>query len=170
MDCEGLTPFRFPLQMIRSCAVLLQDYYPNRLAALFVVRLPPMARMIAMTLFQVLRPGTRQKLQILGNNYLKVLSEYLQTLPSFLGGDCSCPKCSKLINEDNSVAQPSIEVEADSALAPLFAYQAEDVESIKCRRVLKTIVLSLLGIRKEIVGRGDVWDRNVLRFMGVQVP
>jgi len=54
MDCEGLTPFRFPLQMMRSCAVLLQDYYPNRLAALFVVRLPPIARMIAMTLFQVI--------------------------------------------------------------------------------------------------------------------
>lgn len=164
MDCEGLTPFRFPLQMMRSCAVLLQDYYPNRLAALFVVRLPPMARMIAMTLFQVLRPGTRQKLQILGDNYLKFLSEYLQTLPSFLGGDCSCPKCSKLINEDNNVAQPSIEVEADSALAPLIAYQAEDVESIKCRRVLKTIVLSLLVVLLSIMFTVWIHDLDVLRF------
>ena len=112
----------------------------------------------------MLRPGTRQKLRILGDNYLKVLSEYLQTLPFFLGGDCSCPKCSKLTNEDDNVAQPSVEVEADSALAPLIAYQAEDVESIKCRRVVKTIVLSLLVMLLSIMFTLWIHDAEVLRL------
>lgn len=53
MDCEGLSPFGFPLHSMRSCAILLQDHYPNRLAALYVVRLPSIARVIARTLFQV---------------------------------------------------------------------------------------------------------------------
>ena len=43
---------------------------------------------------QVMRPTTQQKLRIIGGNYQKILSEYLQTLPSFLGGKCPCLKCS----------------------------------------------------------------------------
>ncbi|GFS29358.1 SEC14 cytosolic factor family protein [Actinidia rufa] len=31
MDCEVFSPFRFPMQMMRSCAMLLQDHYPNYL-------------------------------------------------------------------------------------------------------------------------------------------
>ncbi|PSR93094.1 CRAL-TRIO domain-containing protein [Actinidia chinensis var. chinensis] len=94
MDCNGLSPFGFPMQMMRSCAMLLQDHYPNRLGYLIVFRLPPIARVITQTLFQVMRPTTQQKLRIIGGNYQKILSEYLQTLPSFLGGKCSCLKCS----------------------------------------------------------------------------
>ncbi|KAF8402873.1 hypothetical protein HHK36_010965 [Tetracentron sinense] len=96
MDCEGLTPFRFPMQMLRSCSSLLQDHYPNRLSCLFVVRLPPVVRVITQTFIQVLKPVTRQKLRIEGDMYQKVLSEYLQTFPSFLGGKCTCTKCSTL--------------------------------------------------------------------------
>lgn len=53
MDCEGLSPFGFPVKTFRSCATLLQDHYPNRLGCLLVVRLPSVARMITQTLFQV---------------------------------------------------------------------------------------------------------------------
>ncbi|XAR66302.1 hypothetical protein NMG60_11012482 [Bertholletia excelsa] len=107
MDCMGLTPFGFPIQMMRSCAILLQDHYPNRLGYLIAVRLPPVARMITQTLFQVMRPATQQKLRIIGENYQEALTGYLQTLPSFLGGQCSCPKCSgqadlHYMNEDTS--------------------------------------------------------------------
>ncbi|GFS31579.1 P-loop containing nucleoside triphosphate hydrolases superfamily protein [Actinidia rufa] len=41
MDCEVFSPFRFPMQMMRSCAMLLQDHYPNYLGYLIVIRLPP---------------------------------------------------------------------------------------------------------------------------------
>lgn len=43
--------------------------------------------------YQVLRPSTRQKLHVLGETYRKVLLEHLQSVPSFLGGHCSCTQC-----------------------------------------------------------------------------
>ncbi|KAF9600863.1 hypothetical protein IFM89_013459 [Coptis chinensis] len=90
----GLTPFNFPMQILRSCSSLVQDHYPNCLGCLFIIRLAPVVRVVAQTFIQVLKPVTRQKLRIEGVMYKKVLSEYLQTVPSFLGGDCVCPKCS----------------------------------------------------------------------------
>uniref|UniRef100_A0A1D1XPE3 SEC14 cytosolic factor n=1 Tax=Anthurium amnicola TaxID=1678845 RepID=A0A1D1XPE3_9ARAE len=57
MDCEGLSPFRSPMQMMRSCSILMQDHYPNRLGTLFVIRLPPVVRVIAQTFIQVGYPS-----------------------------------------------------------------------------------------------------------------
>ncbi|MBA0735689.1 hypothetical protein Gogos_019513 [Gossypium gossypioides] len=93
VDCEGLSPFKIPMQVMRSCSSLLQDHYPNRLGCLFVIRLPPVVRVIAQTFIQVLKPTTRKKLKIGGETYRKILLENLQTLPSYLGGDCRCTKC-----------------------------------------------------------------------------
>ncbi|KAA3456731.1 phosphatidylinositol/phosphatidylcholine transfer protein SFH11-like [Gossypium australe] len=93
VDCEGLSPFKIPMQVLRSCSSLLQDHYPNRLGCLFVIRLPPVVRVIAQTFIQVLKPTTRKKLKIGGEMYRKILLENLQTLPSYLGGDCRCTKC-----------------------------------------------------------------------------
>ena len=42
---------------------------------------------------QVLKPATRQKVRIIGDNYQEVVTEFLQTLPLFLGGTCSCVNC-----------------------------------------------------------------------------
>ncbi|CAI9092441.1 OLC1v1027670C1 [Oldenlandia corymbosa var. corymbosa] len=53
MDCLGLSPLGFPINMMRSCATLLQDHYPNRLGSLMIVRLPHLARVVTQTLFQV---------------------------------------------------------------------------------------------------------------------
>lgn len=93
MDCKGLSPFGFPMQMMRSCATLLQDHYPTRLSCLAVIRLPAISRLLIQTLFQVLKPATRKKLRIIGDNYQEVVTEFLQTLPLFLGGTCSCVSC-----------------------------------------------------------------------------
>lgn len=101
MDCQGLSPFGFPMQMMRSCAILLQDHYPRRLGCLAIIRLPAVARVITQTLFQVLKPATRQKLMILGDNYEEVLTELLHTLPLFLGGTCSCSNCSVFSEQSN---------------------------------------------------------------------
>lgn len=166
MDCEGLTPFRFPVQMMRSCATLLQDHYPNRLAALFVVRLPSVARVIAQTLFQVLRPGTRQKLQILGDDYQKVLSEHIQALPSSLGGDCLCAKCSKLIGPRNNMAGPSrqqYEAEKGPSKRP-SAYHTDDFEYVKRKRVLQTVIIGLLLLLICIVIAGGIHDLQGIRL------
>lgn len=46
--------------------------------------------------YQVLRPSTRQKLHVVGDTYHKVLLEHLQSVPTFLGGHCTCIHCHKL--------------------------------------------------------------------------
>ncbi|CAH9121343.1 unnamed protein product [Cuscuta epithymum] len=94
MDCDGLSPLGFPIQMMRSCATLLQDHYPNHLYLLMVIRIPRVAHVIMQTLLQVLRPATRKKVEIIGRNYEEYLSKKLESVPVFLGGNCSCSKCS----------------------------------------------------------------------------
>lgn len=96
MDCDGLSPFRFPMNMLRSCSTLVQDHFPNRLGTLYILRLPPVVRILAQTFIQVLRPVTRQKLRFLGENDQKFLSDLLRTVPAFLGGDCKCLRCGML--------------------------------------------------------------------------
>jgi hypothetical protein len=41
------------MQMMRSFITVVQENYPNRLGVLFVVRLPPVVRVIAQTFLQV---------------------------------------------------------------------------------------------------------------------
>uniref|UniRef100_A0A2P2K3P1 Uncharacterized protein n=1 Tax=Rhizophora mucronata TaxID=61149 RepID=A0A2P2K3P1_RHIMU len=45
---------------------------------------------------QILKPVTRKKLRIEGNMYHRVLSEYLQALPLYLGGNCACKICTNV--------------------------------------------------------------------------
>lgn len=94
VDCQGLSPLRFPMQMMRSCFSIFQEQFPGRLGFVFVIRVPPLVRVIAHTVTKVLKPGTRQKLKIVGEMYQKILTENFQTLPSYLGGTCKCVRCS----------------------------------------------------------------------------
>lgn len=63
MDCEGVSAFKFPMQMMRSCSILVQDHFPDRLGLMFVVRLPPVVRVIAHALIQV-SSSTKQILRV----------------------------------------------------------------------------------------------------------
>lgn len=105
VDCEGLSPLKIPMQMLKSCSSLLQDHFPNCLGCLFVIRLPAIVRVVAQTFIQVLKPATRKKLKLVGEMYQKVLSDNLPTLPSYLGGSCTCMKCAKIGKWD--VFQPN---------------------------------------------------------------
>ncbi|XP_016502480.1 uncharacterized protein LOC107820671 isoform X1 [Nicotiana tabacum] len=112
MDCEGLSPLGFPIHTMRSCAMLLQDHYPNRLSSLIVVRLPQVAQIIMQAFFKVLKPATRQKVRIIGRNHLEFLSKNLDSIPPFLGGSCSCSKCSdgsnvEGISDEVTLAEPT---------------------------------------------------------------
>jgi len=93
MDCEGIPALGFPVQMMKSCSILVQLHYPTRLASLLVVNLSPVVRVIAKAVIQVLKPVTRKKLHIVGDNYRRTLAEYLESIPSFLSGDCTCSHC-----------------------------------------------------------------------------
>ncbi|XP_059666239.1 uncharacterized protein LOC132312039 [Cornus florida] len=152
MDCEGISPFGFPMQVMRSCAILLQDHYPNRLCCLIVVRLPPVARVITRTLFQVLRPATQQKLRIVGENYRKVLSEYLQAFPPFLGGKCSCPKCSDPVDiQDMNTEIIRMKPTADlsnypSVSSPDLYYHSDPRVNENRDEVVRTAIIGFLMI------------------------
>lgn len=53
VDCEGLSPFKLPMQMIRSCSLLFQDHFPHCLGGLYVIRLPPVIRVMVQTFKKV---------------------------------------------------------------------------------------------------------------------
>ncbi|MCL7039389.1 hypothetical protein MKW94_006739 [Papaver nudicaule] len=156
LDCEGLSPFKFPMQMMRSCSTLMQDHYPNRLGCLFVIRLPPVVRVIAQTFIQVLKPATRMKLRFEGEMYKKVLLEYLQNVPSYLGGKCTCPKCSNHHNydswatrrpEDSGMVVPNGNFASDESLslAGDHTYYSDlHVNDTSCEQVLRTAIIVLL--------------------------
>ncbi|KAL8503484.1 hypothetical protein ACS0TY_022293 [Phlomoides rotata] len=96
VDCQGLSPLRFPMQTLRFCSNILQDHFPNVLGCLIIIRLPSVVRVIAQTFIQVLKPSTKQKLRILGDSYKNVIPDYFQSIPSYLGGQCTCPRCGEL--------------------------------------------------------------------------
>lgn len=93
IDCEGLSAANISLQMIKVCSTIMQEHYPNRLASLYVLRLSHAFRTVAQTLIQDLKPRTKQKIQIASEANIKDLSETLKSVPSFLGGDCTCSIC-----------------------------------------------------------------------------
>ncbi|CAK9164556.1 unnamed protein product [Ilex paraguariensis] len=154
VDCERLSPLRLPMQMVRTCSVLLQDHFPNRLGSLFVIRLPPVVRIMAQTFIQVLKPVTRQKVKVEGEMYQNVLSEYLQTLPSYLGGECTCMTCGNL-NMGN-MQQPCINGETNEGEANADFSSGEDLLSLhpssqtdmhmnnNCDQVLRSAMVGIL--------------------------
>ncbi|KAL2899044.1 Sec14 cytosolic factor [Bienertia sinuspersici] len=150
VDCEGLSPFRLPMQMIRSCALLFQDHFPHCLGGLYVIRLPPVIRVMVQTLMKVLKPVTQQKLKFLGQQYQEILSEFFQELPACLGGKCKCSIC---ISANSHTARhfPSMEV-ANQLLADGLTSNDVDLDYIRSEidvrhsfdQVLRTGMIGLL--------------------------
>lgn len=158
VDCEGLSPLRIPMQMLRSCSSILQDHFPNRLGCLFIIRLPPVVRVISQTFIQILRPTTRKKLRIEGETFHRILSEYLQTLPSYLGSDCNCKRCSNLSEQDSpqpqthtrskigtsgETEQLDISSWSYEVQTPNLAYEGEPSPNV-CSQVLRTSIVFVL--------------------------
>ncbi|MQL74746.1 hypothetical protein Taro_007115 [Colocasia esculenta] len=174
MDCEGLSPFRIPMQVMRSCSILTQDHYPNRLGTLFVVRLPPVVRVIAQTFIQILKPTTRKKLQFLADIHPKALSELLESVPSFLGGNCSCDKCETLRSASNSTrarAQASSGGPADgnsseNELAAADPYLSMDTAvNSNCEQTLRTAIVAMLMLWIFIAFLVGMQDADALSFL-----
>ncbi|CAN6472295.1 unnamed protein product [Victoria cruziana] len=149
LDCERISTLRFPMKMMKYCSTLMQDHYPNRLASLTVIRLPPVVRVLAQTFIQILKPVTRKKLHIEGDKYIKILSEHLETVPLLLGGCCRCAQCSAIANghapqyivDSNEDLQPTdstVEVIDNSYILDDSSYSGH------CDKVLRTAILSVL--------------------------
>ncbi|KAI4986084.1 hypothetical protein ZWY2020_018714 [Hordeum vulgare] len=154
LDCHGISPFRFPMQMMRSFVNLVQENYPNRLGVLIVVRLPPVVRVIAHTFIQLLKPSTKQKLRFEGESYKKTLAEFLQIVPAFLGGKCNCSRCKK--PRDSSLIQAGegsrsrslISAGSRSPVSDLdFDEELEELPSpYNCENAIRAAVIGLLMV------------------------
>ncbi|KAB2606872.1 hypothetical protein D8674_006589 [Pyrus ussuriensis x Pyrus communis] len=148
VDCEGLSPLKIPMQVMRTCSSLLQDHFPNRLGCLFVIRLPPMLRVIAQTFIQVLKPNTREKLRIEGERYQKILCEYLEALPFYLGGNCLCKICTEMQHpRPNEVIKTELRANLHEGRNPLPAHPtyeiAVDPEG-NWEQLVRTAIIGLL--------------------------
>ncbi|CAL9103819.1 unnamed protein product [Musa acuminata var. zebrina] len=167
MDCEGISPFKFPMQMMRSCSSLVQDHYPNRLGCLFVLRLPPVVRVLAQTIIQVLKPITRQKLRIEGESYQKVLSEFLQNVPAFLRGNCTCSNCENLVADWPSSRmaetriQPCGNVSEDESAGDDYPTH-ELAFSGNCDHVLRAAIIAFLMLCVLVAFLAGMYDPESL--------
>ncbi|KAL5816876.1 hypothetical protein ACOSQ3_025254 [Xanthoceras sorbifolium] len=155
VDCEGISPLRIPMQIMRSCSSLLQDNFPNRLGCLLVIRLPPVVRVITQTFTQILKPGTRKKVKIIGVMSRKVLADYLKTLPSYLGGNCTCTKCPKIsihdmqqphANERNKTRRYADVGADEDLLSPCLSHHDDIDMDANCDQLFRTAVIGILMV------------------------
>ncbi|CAN1808634.1 Phosphatidylinositol/phosphatidylcholine transfer protein SFH12 [Linum perenne] len=146
VDCAGITPLRIPMQMVRSCSSYLQHNFPNRLARLLIIRLPPVARVIAQTFLQVLKPVTKKKLRVEGKLYREALSEYLKEVPGYLGGSCTCQRC--LDDTRNHTGRSGNEMknkrERDDRGLLLMNSEVDSPVNDEWDRLLRTAVIGIL--------------------------
>ncbi|XP_009353705.2 uncharacterized protein LOC103944947 [Pyrus x bretschneideri] len=162
VDCEGLSPLKIPMQVMRTCSSLLQDHFPNRLGCLFVIRLPPMLRVIAQTFIQVLKPNTREKLRIEGERYQKILSEYLEALPFYLGGNCLCKICTEMQHpRPDEVIKTELSANLHEGRNPLPAHPtyeiAVDPEG-NWEQLVRTAIVGLLMVWISIAFLSLIFD------------
>jgi len=86
-----------------------------------------------------------------GDSYKKTLAEFLQVVPAFLGGKCSCPQCEK--PRDSSVAQagegskshPRLTSVDDRSPATDFDFDAAEIPSpYSCENAIRAAIIGLL--------------------------
>ncbi|GFP79320.1 sec14 cytosolic factor [Phtheirospermum japonicum] len=155
LDCQGLSSLRLPMQTLRYCCNVFQDHFPNVLGCLIVIRLPSVVRVIAQTFIQVLKPATKQKLRIEGQEFKKVLSDTFQTLPSYLGGSCTCTRCTKLgagslqriSDRQTSITESLLNnVNTGNFPSEQLGYQYDMLMDNYCSRTLRSAVIGVLII------------------------
>ena len=99
----------------------------------------------------MLKPVTRKKLKIEGEMYRNVLSEYLQTVPSYLGGECTCEICSEMgkvrqSRPRNETIRGSTEsvYEGDNPPSLSSTYETAVGMNGNCDQVVRTAMISIL--------------------------
>ena len=98
-----------------------------------------------------MKPSTKQKLRFEGDSYKKTLAEFLQVVPAFLGGKCSCPQCEKPRNSsviqagEGSKNQPRL-VSVDDG-SPVTDFDEEEIPSAySCENAIRAAIIGLLMV------------------------
>lgn len=114
---------------------------------------------------------TRKKLKIEGQMYQKVLAEFLQTLPLYLGGKCTCRKCSETslsymqqlhTNRVTEIDGTASFGEGESlAFDPNYEYGAD----LNCDQVLRTAIISILMLWVFIAFIAGIFDPEARPFL-----
>jgi len=98
-----------------------------------------------------LKPSTKQKLRFEGDSYKKTLAEFLQVVPAFLGGKCSCPQCEKPRNSsviqagEGSKSQPRLVSVDDGSPVTDFDFDEEEIPSAySCENAIRAAIIGLL--------------------------
>jgi hypothetical protein len=96
LDVKGLSPTMVKpkvLKFINSLATISQDYYPESLGQIFIVRAPAIFAFVWKAIKPWLNEHTQNKVEIHSDLGLEHILKKVpnSNLPSFLGGACSCP-------------------------------------------------------------------------------
>ena len=96
MDIEGIgitDLFGKTRNFLNMATNLGQDYYPCNLAKMFLINTSKFFGVVYNIVKGLIDKKTREKIEILGNDYKEKLLEYIdpENLPTFLGGNCTCP-------------------------------------------------------------------------------
>ncbi|CAN1230988.1 hypothetical protein LINGRAPRIM_LOCUS1509 [Linum grandiflorum] len=125
----------------------LQHNFPNRLGRLLIIRLPPVARVIAQTFLQILKPVTKKKLRVEGKMYRKVLSEYLDAVPAYLGGCCACQRCMETTGNNHTMKNTEHDGyigDRDDRTLSLMNSDVDSPANPELDRLIKTGVIGIL--------------------------
>ena len=96
LDIEGIgitDLFGKTRNFLNMATNLGQDYYPCNLAKMFLINTSKFFGVVYDIVKGLIDKKTREKIEILGNDYKEKLLEYIdpENLPTFLGGNCTCP-------------------------------------------------------------------------------
>lgn len=115
----------------------------------------------------MLKPVTRKKLKVEGDLFLKVLSEYLEVLPSYLDGKCTCDKClaigclslSRRRNGTVGTESPEDGFDGKDRMSLDTTNETDGADSdLNCDQVLRTVVISVLMIWVFIALAAGIYD------------
>ncbi|CAI5536253.1 unnamed protein product [Closterium sp. Naga37s-1] len=99
LDCQGAPAlWHLPVGLLRATITALHRNFPHRMARLHVLHLPPALRLLARAMLQLLSPGTRSKIQIIGGgssstSSISDLFGLQVSVPARLAGGCICAVC-----------------------------------------------------------------------------
>ncbi|WFD17815.1 hypothetical protein MCAP1_000024 [Malassezia caprae] len=89
----GVAQFWKVSSYVQQASKIGQFYYPETMGRFYIINAPYIFTTVWSVVKSWLDPVTREKIQILGSNFLSELSKQIpiENIPSIVGGSCQCP-------------------------------------------------------------------------------